>query len=113
MLTSADVRGITSRRREIAPRSQLLYLLALDDVREGKPFPSIATLAGRIGCSERAVYSRLAELVDCGELVLLGRGEWWPACVDGPPRERVYSVPVKGGERHGRDRLGAGRVLRS
>jgi hypothetical protein len=113
MLTSADVRGIMSRRREISPRAQLLYLLVLDDVRDGKPFPSIATLAGTLGCTERAVYFRLAELVDCGELVLLARGVWWPACVDGPPRERVYSVPVSGGKRHGRDRLGAGRVLRS
>jgi hypothetical protein len=86
-LSSSDVRGIASRRREISPRAQMLYLLVLDDLREGRPFPSTASLAGALGTTERTVRLRLRELVDCGEVVLLARGELWirresPAAAD-------------------------------
>lgn len=78
MINADDLRGIMSRRREVSPRAQLLYLLVLDEAREGRPFPSIGTLAGALGVTERRVYMMLAELVDAGELVLLAPGEWWP-----------------------------------
>ena len=79
MITSSDLHGIASRTREISPRSQLLYLLALDELREGRPFPSVATLAGALGVSERSVRMLLAELVACGEVVKISPGDWWIA----------------------------------
>jgi hypothetical protein len=68
MITSSDLRGIISRRHEIPPRAQLLYLLVIDDLSDGRPFPSVATLAGTLGVTERSVYMLLADLVACGEL---------------------------------------------
>jgi hypothetical protein len=77
MINSNDLHGIMSRRREVSPRAQLLYLFALDELRDGKPFPSIGALQGALGVTKRAVYLLLAELVECGEVVKLDRGVFW------------------------------------
>jgi hypothetical protein len=79
MLTQDDVKTIMARRRSISPRSQLLFLFVLDEVREGRPFPSVGTMQGVLGVTKRSVYLLLAELVDAGELVLTVPGGWWPA----------------------------------
>jgi DNA-binding IclR family transcriptional regulator len=76
MIGADELLGIVARGRSLSRSAQVLWMLAAFEASEGRPFPSVPTLAGVLGLAERRVYDLLAELVACGELVEVERGAW-------------------------------------
>lgn len=79
-------------RTDLSPRAQLtlLHLLNLPTNADGQRFPSVGTLAGRMGCGETVTRGALQELAAAGAVAVAER------YVDGRQTSNGYVVTLDG-----------------